>query len=92
MPTYDLKNIKTGEVKEMFLTISKKEEMLASGEWEQKILGAPATVTHTGNIINKTSGDWKDLLKTIKKGATGNTTLSDAQRKKHGLNVSTIKT
>ena len=92
MPTYDLKNIKTGEVKEMFLTISKKEEMLASGEWEQKILGAPATVTHTGNIINKTSGDWKDLLKKIKKGATGNTTLSDAQRKKHGLNVSTIKT
>ena len=92
MPTYDLKNIKTGEVKEMFISIAKKEELVASGEWKQVILGAPAPVTHTGNIINKTSGDWKDLLKKIKKGATGNTTLSDEQRKKHGLNVSTIKT
>jgi len=92
MPTYDLRNKETGEVKEMFLNISKKEEMVASGEWEQVHLGAPADVTHTGNIINKTSGDWKDLLKKIKKGATGNSSLSDAQRKKHGLSVSTIKT
>ena len=62
MPTYDMKNIKTGEIEEMIISIAKKEEMLASGEWEQKILGATALVTHTGNIINKTSGDWKDLL------------------------------
>jgi len=92
MPTYDLRNTKTGEIKEMLLTISKKEEMVASGEWEQIHTRAPADVTHTGNIINKTSGDWKDLLKTIKKGATGNTSLSDEQRKKHGLSVSSIKT
>ena len=87
-----MKNIKTGEMKEMFISIAKKEEMIASGEWEQKILSPTALVTHTGNIVNKTSGDWRDLLKTIKKGATGNSSLSDEQRKKHGLNVSTIKT
>jgi len=92
MPTYDLRNTKTGEIKEMLLTISKKEEMVASGEWEQIHTRAPADVTHTGNIINKTSSDWKDLLKTIKKGATGNSSLSDEQRKKHGLSVSSIKT
>jgi hypothetical protein len=68
MPTYDMKNVKTGEVKEMFLKISEMEEMVASGEWQTQI-GAPALVTHTGNIINKTSSDWKDHLKRIKKNA-----------------------
>ena len=91
MPTYDLKNIKTGEVKEMFLTISKKEEMLASGEWEQKILGAPATVTHTGNIVNKTSGDWKNLLENIKKGSGGNTGLSKEKKRKYGFQDNSIQ-
>lgn len=69
MPTYDMKNIKTGEVKEMFLKISEKEALVESGEWEQVFNSAPELVTHTGNIINKTSGDWKDLLKNIKKNA-----------------------
>ena len=35
MPTYDLRNTKTGETKEMILSISKKEEMVASGDWQQ---------------------------------------------------------
>jgi len=69
MPTYDMKNTKTGEVKEMFLKISEKEAMIESGEWEQVFTAAPDLVTHTGNMINKTSGDWKDLLKKIKKSA-----------------------
>lgn len=93
MPTYDLKNVETGEVKEFLISISKKEEMVASGEWTQVMLRAPADVTHTGNIINKTSGDWKDLLKKMKTNAHGgNTSLSDDKRKKYGLSVSTIKT
>jgi len=69
MPTYDLKNRETGEIKEMILTISKKEEMIASGEWIQVHLGMAADITHTGNIVAKTSGDWRDLLKKIKKGS-----------------------
>ena len=69
-----MKNLKTGEVKEMLLTISKKEEMIESGEWEQVFTKVAGIVTHTGNIVNKTSGDWKDLLKKIKKGSgKGNT-------------------
>ena len=35
MPTYDLKNTKTGEIKEYVVSISKKEEMVSSGEYEQ---------------------------------------------------------
>jgi hypothetical protein len=91
MPTYDMKNIKTGEIKEMFISISKKEEMLASGEWEQKILSPTALVTHTGNIVNKTSGDWKDLLKKMKKEAGGNSGLTTQQKQKYGLQDNTIK-
>jgi hypothetical protein len=92
MPTYDLRNTETGEEITKFCSIAEKEKMVASGEWEQFFTRMPADITHTGNMINKTSGDWKDLLKTIKKGATGNSSLSDEQRKKHGLSVSTIKT
>lgn len=92
MPTYDLKNTETGEIKEMILSISKKEEMCASGEWEQVHLSTAKIVTHTGNIINKTSGDWKDLMKKIKKESGGNTGLSAEKKRKYGFVDNTIKT
>jgi len=75
MPTYDMKNTKTGEVKEMFLKIAEKEELVAAGEWEQVHFGSYSIVSHTGSIINKTSGDWKDLLKAVKKGSGRNNTI-----------------
>ena len=87
-----MKNIKTGEIEEMIISISKKEEMVASGDWEQKHLGVSALVTHTGNIVNKTSGDWKDLLKAVKKGSGGNSGLTKAQMAKYGFAVNSIKT
>lgn len=92
MPTYDLRNKETGEVKEMLLTIAKKEEMVASGEWEQVHLGVADLVTHTGNIINKTSGDWKDLMKKMKNEAGGNTGLSADKKRKYGFADNSIKT
>jgi hypothetical protein len=37
-------------------------------------LSTPNFVTHTGNTISKTSTDWRDLLKKVKKGSgRGNT-------------------
>lgn len=60
------------------MTISAMEEFIADGEWKQ-IIGAPNLVTHTGNIINKTSGDWKDHLKNIKK--------TSGTRVKNSINV-----
>ena len=76
----------------MILSISKKEEMVASGEWQQVHLGVADIVSHTGNIINKTSGDWKDLMKKMKKEAGGNTGLSADKKRKHGFVDNTIKT
>lgn len=68
MPLYTFKNKETGEVKDMMLSVSAMEELTEQGEWEQ-IIGAPNMVTHTGNIVNRTSSDWKDHLKKIKKAS-----------------------
>lgn len=67
MPTYDMKNVKTGEVKEMFLKIAEKEAMVESGEWEQVHTGAMKIVRTTTSSLSKTPDSWKDKLKTMKK-------------------------
>ena len=92
MPTYDLRNTETGEEITKLCTIAEKEAMVASGEWEQFFTRMPADITHTGNIINKTSGDWKDLLKQIKKGAGGNSGLSEQKKNQYGFQNNSIKT
>lgn len=75
MPTYNFRHKETGEIVEKIFNFTQRDTFLESGEYEQVHLGAPKLVTHTGNIINKTSGDWKDLLKTVKKGAGRNSTI-----------------
>jgi hypothetical protein len=77
MPTYTLKNRKTGEVADRVCSISEMTVLTdnESGEWDQ-IIGAPKIVTHTGSIINKTSSDWKNLLGKIKKGAGPSSTIN----------------
>ena len=70
-----MKNVKTGEVKEMILTISQKEEMVESGEWQQIHTQAMKIVRTTGSTLSKTSNAWKDHLKTIKKGSGRTNTI-----------------
>lgn len=69
MPLYTFRNKETGEVKDMMLSVSSMQELTEQGEWEQ-IIGAPNMVSHTGNMVNKTSSDWKDHLKNIKKSTS----------------------
>ena len=92
MPTYDLKNVATGEVKEMIVSISKKEEMIASGDWEQVFLGVPTLVTHVGSMLGKTSSDWRNRLSEIKKHSGGNYNngLSPDKKRKYNLQDNTI--
>lgn len=85
MPTYDLRNKESGEVKEMFISISKKEELIESGEWEQVHLSVPELVTHTGSVLSQTSGDWKNKLDQIKKQSGGNSGLSAEKKRKYGF-------
>lgn len=75
MPTYTMKNVKTGETQDMFLKIAEKESMVESGDWQQVHTAAANIVTHTGNIINKTSGDWKNHLQNIKKNSGRNSNI-----------------
>lgn len=73
MPTYDMKNVKTGEVEEMFLKISEKEAMVESGEWVQ-VLAPLNIISQQGSTLSKTDNGWRDILKTIKKNSgRGNT-------------------
>ena len=73
MPTYTMKNVDTGDIEEMILSLTEREAILASGKFEQQ-LATPGFVSQHGGTLSKTSGDWKDLLKTIKKGSgRGNT-------------------
>ena len=76
MPTYDLRNTATGEVEEHIISISKKEEMVSSGEYEQVHSATAKIVTHTGGVLSTTSGDWRDLLKKIKKGSARDNSIN----------------
>lgn len=75
MPTYDMKNVKTGEVKEMFLKIAEKETLVAAGEWVQVHTAPTTTVTHVGGPLSKTSSDWRNLLGRIQKGSGKDNTV-----------------
>ena len=69
MPIYTMKNINTGETEDMFMSIANMEKFVAEGTHTQVITCAPALVSHTGNIINKTSSDWKEHLVRTQKAA-----------------------
>jgi hypothetical protein len=66
MPTYDLRNTKTGEIEEHLVSISKKEDMIESGEWEH-VHSSSNIVSSTGDLHSKTSRDWNNHLSNIKK-------------------------
>ena len=71
MPIYDLKYVPTGEIDEHIVSISKMEEMIASGDYEIQHLSVAKDnlISQSGGILSKTSGDWRDLLKRVKKGS-----------------------
>jgi len=75
MPIYTVKHKETGVEKDVLMSISGMQDFLAKGEYTQ-VITAPAFITHTGNIVNKTSGDWKDHLKAIKRNSTDNNTIN----------------
>jgi hypothetical protein len=66
MPTYTLREIKTGIISEVFLPISRMEELVASGEYVQ-IIGSPKIVTGVGSSLKNTPNEFKDILKEVKR-------------------------
>jgi hypothetical protein len=68
MPTYDLKNKETGEIKEYIISISKMEEMIAE-DYEQVHTKVAGIISQSGSTIAKTSKDWANHLENIKKAS-----------------------
>jgi hypothetical protein len=68
-------HVETGEVQEMFLSLAERDLLLSSGLYTQQ-LSTPNFVSMTGGTLSKTSTDWKDLLKKIKKESGRNNTIN----------------
>lgn len=76
MPTYTMKNLETEEVEDVILSFSERDEMLASGKYEQ-MLASPKLVSSVQSTLSRTSGDWKNLMTKIKKGSGRGNTVND---------------
>ena len=73
MPNYNVKNTKTQEVIEVNCSYNELEAMCSTGEWE-KMLSNPAFVTQVHGTLSRTSNNFRDRLKEIKKtSGEGNT-------------------
>lgn len=68
MPTYTMKNKSSGEVTEMILSLSERQELLDTGEWDQQ-LSTPNFVSDTQSTLRRAGSDWTDHLSRIKKGS-----------------------
>ena len=71
MPSYTMIDLETNEEKEMVLSLSEREELLATGKYKQKLSTAKFISQH-GSTINKAGDGWKDVLGKISKGSPRN--------------------
>ena len=68
MPTYTLRNKKTGEAKEVFLSWSKLQEFLQENPDQEHIMSAPSIIAGVDNSSGGRLPDgFKDILKDMKK-------------------------
>jgi hypothetical protein len=77
MPTYDIQNKKTGEVKEIFCSYNDKEKALKKeGKDWVYLVGAPGLSHMIGgqSVLKKAGTGWNDHLRKIKENSgKGNT-------------------
>lgn len=77
MPTYDIQNKKTGEVKEIFCSYDDKQKALKKEgpNWEY-IMSSPSITTDTIDPIRRAGSEWNDRLKGIKKASGKDNTIN----------------
>ena len=81
MITYEFYNTETKEIEEHRMSYKDLDKFKADNPHLEKKVSAPASISQAGSTLNKTSGDWKNLLTKIKKEAGGNNEVAV----KHGL-------
>ena len=67
MPTYPVKNLKTGETKELSMSMKKYDEWRKDNpdwdkDWSQ---GTGGTVSSTRDVYSKTDGGWNEVLSRV---------------------------
>ena len=74
MPRYTIKDIKHDQEWEIQCSWDELQTILNENPDFKQGLSTPNFVTQTGNTVSRTSSDWRDLLKKVKKGSgKGNT-------------------
>ena len=76
MPTYTMKNKQTGEVKDMYLSFSERDELLSQGEWTQE-LSTASFVTGVRSPLRQAGSEWRNHLTRIKNSSGRNNTIKD---------------
>ena len=98
MPTYEFKNRVTGEVTEVFMKISEKDQYLLDNPRLTQILQAPNFITRRdGDVLKKAGAGWNEVLQKIGESHPGSKVAktnisrtskqvaSDKIAEKHGL-------
>lgn len=74
MPIYTFRNKKTGTEITENISMARREEKLATGEWEQVITGIAGMISDSKSPMTRAGKGWQDRLKEIKKNSgKGNT-------------------
>ena len=74
MPRYTIIDTSDNTEYEIQCSWDELQEILEENSNLKQGLSTPNFVTQTGNTVSRTSGDWRDLLKKVKKGSgKGNT-------------------
>ena len=67
MPTYPVKNLKTGEEKELSMTMSKYDEWRKENpDWDKDwSKGSGGVVSAVGDVYSRTDGGWNEVLSRV---------------------------
>ena len=72
MPSYTMINLKTNEEQDMVLTLSEREELLATGDYKQKLSTAKFASSST-STLRQAGREWGNFLTKVKKDHPGST-------------------
>ena len=67
MPTYPIKNLKTGETKELLMSMKEYDQWRKDNpDWDKdRSQGAAGTVSGTGDAYSRTDGGWNEVLSKV---------------------------
>ena len=76
MPLYDFLNKETGENEEHMVKLADYDQFIKDNPHLQREFTTAGIISHAGgNIVSKTSSDWRDHLKKIKKKSLNKTKI-----------------